>query len=198
MAFVEPNVAVYPTLHMPVHSEGSQQHKYSIHKRTHTIAHTLTERWFSLVKSVCQRQAGPLQQSSGVRGAICQWKTISGERSVPLVLMSTAGSFCSQRQHAKVIKGWVQRTAESHSHRRRDTHTLSTYTSIHFHLFLMLPMCQMHIRKHTQMCPHNDAVTQNDKWTKPCHFTPHPSISSPFKAIHLPPHHRRHWKSHNW
>lgn len=38
MAYVEPNVAVYPTLHMPVHSEGGWQHKYSIHK--YTLSHT--------------------------------------------------------------------------------------------------------------------------------------------------------------
>ncbi len=44
MAYVEPNVAVFPTLHMPVHSEGGWQHKYGVHKcicaHTHTHTHT--------------------------------------------------------------------------------------------------------------------------------------------------------------
>lgn len=97
----------------------------------HAAVHALAERRFSLVESVCSRQAGPLQQSSGVRGAICQWKTISGERSVPLVLMSTAGSFCSQRRHAKAIKGREQSSAESHSRRSGGTHT----HTLHAHLY---------------------------------------------------------------
>lgn len=42
MAYVEPNVAAFPTLHMPVHSEGGWQHKYSVHKRTSTHSHTHT------------------------------------------------------------------------------------------------------------------------------------------------------------
>lgn len=111
MAYVEPNVAVFPTLHMPVHSDWQQ-------KYTHVHAHAV-----SLVKSVCSSQAGPLQQSLGVRGAICQWKTISGEWSVPLVLMSTAGSLCSQQQNAK----GHQRLKATHNrvifiHRSRNTY----------------------------------------------------------------------------
>ncbi len=42
MAYVEPNVAAFPTLHMPVHSEGGWQHKYSVHKCTSTHSHTHT------------------------------------------------------------------------------------------------------------------------------------------------------------
>lgn len=97
---------------------------------THTYTQILADRHFSLVKWVCFRQAGSLQQSSGVRGAICQWKTISGEWSVPLVLMSTAGSLCSQQQHAKVIRGWKRHTTNSDSLTQMQKHTQSqTQTS---------------------------------------------------------------------
>lgn len=44
MAYAEPNVAVFPTLHMPVHREGGWQHKYSVHKCTHTHSCTFTDK----------------------------------------------------------------------------------------------------------------------------------------------------------
>lgn len=114
MANVGPKIAAYPTLHEP--AQGTN----AAHALPNTHTHTLSERWLSLVQSLCWRRAGPLQRSSGVRGAICQWKTISGERSDPLVLMSTAGSFRSQRQHVKVVEGWEPSAADSpHTH----THT---------------------------------------------------------------------------
>lgn len=55
MAYVEPNVAVYPTLHMPVHSEGGWQHKYSIHKYTLSIH---THRAAVLISEVSVLEAG--------------------------------------------------------------------------------------------------------------------------------------------
>lgn len=207
MAYVEPNVAVFPTLHMPVHSEGGWQHKYSIYKHTHTHscpftdihlhcclhtdAYTLTDQRFSLVESLCSRQAGPLQQSSGVRGAICQWKTISGEWSVPLVLMSTAGSLCSHGNTQRSSKA----ESDAHPSHTHTKHTHGPHTSLSIFTSFCRFQCAIctHLYTHTHSCPHTDAITPWQMDT-PCHLTPHPSISHPFQAIHLPPLHRRHWK----
>lgn len=138
------------------------------------------------MESVCSRRAGPLQQSSGVRGAICQWKTISGERSVPLVLMSTAGSFCSQRRHAKAIKGREQSSAESRSHRNGGTHALHA----HLYSFSLLFDASGVLDTHSYTHAHTQRVmpSHTDKWTNPVTspLTHHFQISlKRFVSLHI-------------
>jgi len=68
MAYAEPNVAVFPTLHMPVHSKGDWHDKYSIHKctcridrhsiKTATHTHTETHRSAVLISKVGVLKAG--------------------------------------------------------------------------------------------------------------------------------------------
>lgn len=54
MAYGGPNVAAYPTLPMLVHSEGSEQRRYSKDTRTHARTHAVWR--LSLVKSLGSRR----------------------------------------------------------------------------------------------------------------------------------------------